>query len=324
MLPVSRANCAAPSGGVLRSGTSVAGPRPAFGLRGEPNRTTRSAGGAGPPADRRLTGAVRIHWRTRDPLQLFDFAGREALDADRLVERRLVHTILSRPELRRAALQNAEPVAEPPGEAEILLDEDDRHVLLVTQMGDDAADLLDDVGLDALGRFVEKQKLRLRDEGAGDGELLLLAAREVAAAAGEEVLQDREELEDLVVDPAFGARQAGETGLEVLLHREHGKDVAALRDVSHALGRQRLRGPAADRLAAEPHGAAAAGMGSRNRLQKRGLPDPIRAHDAGHLADARRHVDTVQDLAAAIVEGEALDLEKVTGQDTPRSPLRSA
>ena len=45
------------------------------------------------------------------------------------------------------------------------------------------ADLVDDGGLDALGRLVEDQELGLGEHGAGDGELLLLAAAEDAAFA---------------------------------------------------------------------------------------------------------------------------------------------
>ncbi len=47
----------------------------------------------------------------------------------------------------------------------------------------------DDRGLDAFGRFVEDEKLRAGDESAADGELLLLAAGQIAAAAREHALQ---------------------------------------------------------------------------------------------------------------------------------------
>lgn len=45
-----------------------------------------------------------------------------------------------------------------------------------------AADVLDDGGLDALGRLVEHERLRPRHQRATDGELLLLATGEIAAA----------------------------------------------------------------------------------------------------------------------------------------------
>ena len=43
-------------------------------------------------------------------------------------------------------------------------------------------------------------RLGLRDQRAGDGELLLLAAREIATAAAEHGLEDREQLEQLLGD----------------------------------------------------------------------------------------------------------------------------
>ena len=60
------------------------------------------------------------------------------------------------------------------------------------------ADLIDDVGLNAFGRLVEDEDLRLGEQRAADGELLLLAAGEHAAFARQKFLQDREEAEDAV------------------------------------------------------------------------------------------------------------------------------
>ena len=57
---------------------------------------------------------------------------------------------------------------------------------------DHPLDSLDDRGLDALGRLVENQQARPGHKGAGDGQLLLLAARQIAAAAVQHVLQHRE------------------------------------------------------------------------------------------------------------------------------------
>ena len=80
------------------------------------------------------------------------------------------------------------------GEFEILLDQQDRPCaprcasVRMTRL-----DILDDRGLDALGRLVEDEQARLRDQRAGDGELLLLAAGEIAAAPPQHALQHRKE-----------------------------------------------------------------------------------------------------------------------------------
>ena len=57
------------------------------------------------------------------------------------------------------------------------------------QLHDRLLDLGDDRGLDALGRFVEDEQLRLGDQGPGDRELLTLAAGEQTGLAGGELLQ---------------------------------------------------------------------------------------------------------------------------------------
>ena len=60
-----------------------------------------------------------------------------------------------------AALHDEIAIRKGPGEVEILLDDHDRD----TQFGPDpeerVLDLLDDIGLDALGRLIEQQQLRL-------------------------------------------------------------------------------------------------------------------------------------------------------------------
>jgi hypothetical protein len=84
--------------------------------------------------------------------------------------------------------------------------------------------------LNAFRRLIEYQQARPRDQGAGNRQLLLLAAGEVAAAAMQHVFQHRKQGEDLIRDVAQVWRQRRKTGFEVLKHGEPGKDVAALRN----------------------------------------------------------------------------------------------
>ena len=63
------------------------------------------------------------------------------------------------------------------------------------------------------------KQARARDQGAGDGELLLLAAGEVAAAAVEHALEHWEELIDLLRDGAQRLGQRRETGQQVSRRR---------------------------------------------------------------------------------------------------------
>src|SRR4051812_33838710 len=86
--------------------------------------------------------------------------------------------------------------------------------------------------IDAFGRLVEDQQARPGDERAGDGELLLLATRQVATAAVQHFLQYRKKGEDLVWNVAHAARQRCKTGRQVLQHRQSREDLAALRHQS--------------------------------------------------------------------------------------------
>ena len=103
------------------------------------------------------------------------------------------------------------------------------------QEGDGVADLIDDVRLNAFGRLVEDEDLRLGEQRAADGELLLLAAGEHAAFAREEFLEDREEAEDAVELRRSAFLPLGDRAdVEVFLDGEVREDVAALRDVADA------------------------------------------------------------------------------------------
>jgi hypothetical protein len=61
-------------------------------------------------------------------------------------------------------------------QGEILLNDNHRQSLLVSQPPNNLADALHDVGLDTFGRFVEQDKAGIADEDSTDGQLLLLAA----------------------------------------------------------------------------------------------------------------------------------------------------
>ena len=78
-----------------------------------------------------------------------------------------------------------------------------------------------------------------------DGQLLLLAAGEVAAAPAEHAVEHRKQREHVVGNVALVARQRRKAGLEVFLDREQREDLAALRHDGDAAaraldGRQRV------------------------------------------------------------------------------------
>src|SRR3984893_501633 len=74
-----------------------------------------------------------------------------------------------------AAVHDGEMVAERAGKVEILLDQHDGDLAERAQIGDGAADILDDRRLDTFGRLVEQKEPRAHHQRTADGELLLLA-----------------------------------------------------------------------------------------------------------------------------------------------------
>src|SRR5271155_438385 len=119
-----------------------------------------------------------------------------------------------------AVLHDEKPVGQSRGEAEILFDEQDRETLPL-ELGDGAADLLNDDRRETLRRLVEPQDSR-------DREHLLLAAGQLAAAAGETLAQIGKERED-----PLDAHRAGLADLrreeQILLDRQTGEYRALLR-----------------------------------------------------------------------------------------------
>src|SRR5215472_1403639 len=193
-------------------------------------------------------------------------------------------------------------VSERPRELEVLLDQQDRHVAECCEVADHALDLLDDRGLNAFGRLVQHQELRFRDEGPGDRELLLLSARQVAAAAPQHVAKHRKQAEDLVGDAPLRARQGGKPGLEVLLHRETRKDFSSLWHQRKAAPRPLVRLEAGDVVSVPNDAAVADRLQAEDRAKQAGLADAVAAEQACDLAALRADTDPAQDMARAIVK----------------------
>src|SRR5207302_740009 len=134
----------------------------------------------------------------------------------------------------RAAVHDRKIVAELAGKVEILFDQHDRHIAEAAQIGDGAADVLDDRRLNAFGRLVEQQQFRPHHQRPADRQLLLLPTGEIAAAAAQHGVQHRKQREHVVGDMAVVALERAEAGLEIFLDRQQRKDLAALRHEADA------------------------------------------------------------------------------------------
>lgn len=76
-------------------------------------------------------------------------------------------------------------------ERQLLLNEKHGEAILLVQLQEDAADFVNDVGLDSFAGLIENQQLRLQDKRSADRQLLLLTAGKIAAAAIPHLFQHR-------------------------------------------------------------------------------------------------------------------------------------
>ena len=110
-----------------------------------------------------------------------------------------------------AVLHDVVAVGDRRGEAEILLDQQNGEALAL-QLGDGAADLLDDDRREALGRLVEHQEARAGAQDSRDRQHLLFAARELAAAAAQPLAQIGEQREDALERSSRRSRRSAAAG----------------------------------------------------------------------------------------------------------------
>ena len=123
-----------------------------------------------------------------------------------------------------ADVEDVGQVGDAEGHGRVLLHQQHRRALPV-DLGDDLADLADDARREAERRLVEQQQLRAGHQRPADGQHLLLAAGQQAAALGAALLEDREQLEDPLLGLGLGGLvpAAHAAGPQVLLHASAGR-----------------------------------------------------------------------------------------------------
>ena len=164
-------------------------------------------------------------------------------------------------------------------ELDVLFDEDDREVLHPVQAQDHLFDFFDDDRLNAFGRLVEQQDLRLGGERTRDSELLLLPAGQHAAAAIEIFDQIGEQLGHEARDRASPVRPGERAEQNVLADGEVGNDLAALRHIGKSGARPPKRWLGGDIVAAEPNCAGRPIGQAHDGLEQRCLAGAVAAED---------------------------------------------
>src|ERR1700751_3854631 len=207
------------------------------------------------------------------------------------------------------AVHHREIVAGLAGKVEILLNQDDRDVAEIAQIGDRATDVLDDRGLDAFGGLVEQQQFRTHHQRATDGELLLLAAGEVATAPPQHRLQHWKQREHVIRDVAIFSLERRKSGVQILFHSQERKDLAALRHKADAAARPLIGPQARDVGTFEGDGARGNRVLADQRAEQPGLTDAVAPKYASCFAWLRRDGDAAQRLRRAVIEVEVFYLE---------------
>ena len=148
-------------------------------------------------------------------------------------------------------------------------------------------------------------------QGAADGDLLALAARQFARRLTAFVAQDREQGIDLLHRRLDVVAAQECAHFKVLLDRHRGEYVLGLRHKGHAFGDAGLWGQAGDILAINPHRPGFQVQHAEHRFHRGGFSRTIGADDDRDLTLFHGHGAGVQDAGArAIAAGHHLADQK--------------
>ena len=178
-------------------------------------------------------------------------------------------------------------------------------------------ELGDDEGGEPLGRLVEHQEARVLEEGARDGEHLLLAARELPAPVAPPLGEPREH----VVHPLHGPRAAAPPReAQVLVHGEVRPEPASLGGVGDAPRGDLVGGEPGDVSPLEadrapPHREEPHDRVAQGRLAHAVSPD----HRVDPLVQGE--VDALQGMGLVVVDVQVPDLEGRRRGGPPARPF---
>ena len=288
-------------------------------VRSAPGAVTSSASGRTPATSERSRGRP-VRRREHEPagpvqralrhLHLDEVHRRRADEGGAEQARRAVVDLEGRADLLDAALvEDGDAVPERHRLDLVVGDVDHRRPELGLQVLDLGAHVRTQLRVEVRQRLVHQEGLRPADEGAGQGNALLLAAREALRLAVEQSLELHhpgdlgDALPDLLLGLALGSEREGEVvaGPEVRVERVELEDHG---DV--ALRRRQV----VDERPADADVAGGLPLQAGHRPQRGGLAAPGRAEHDEQLAVADRQVhvlDGDRAVRVALVQGGDLD-----------------
>src|SRR5690606_9285952 len=171
----------------------------------------------------------------------------------------------------------------------------------------------------AFGRLVEDQQLGVEHQRTADGQLLLLAAREITAAAMLHFPEHREQLVDLFRNLPGPVGAGAEGYLQVFLDAQQREYLAALGHVADAGAGAVLGAQASDVLAIEQDLPVLYRQQAGDAFEQRGLADAVAAQQAAAGAFLQFQVQIPEDMALVV---ELVDALNAQHDVTPPDRLR--
>ncbi len=215
-------------------------------------------------------------------------------------------------EAHLALLEEHGAVGELQRDVERLLDDDDRHALLL-QPVDDAQQVLHDDGREAERQLVDEEHVRLVQQRHREREHLLLATRQrrrhLVAPPGE-VGEQLEHVGDAPPDVGGVVAVHERTDLQVLADRHVGEDALATGQHLDAAVHAPFGGDVRDRLPVEADHAPRRGAEAGDDPQDRRLAGAVGAEQREHLALAHLEADVEQHLHLAVGEVDRAHLDR--------------
>src|SRR2546425_3233628 len=209
----------------------------------------------------------------------------------------------------RALLHDVDASGGVERQGHVLLDQENGHSVPMERVHD-LLDLRDHAGHEPLGRLVEQDDLRLEHHRAGDGEHLLLAARQRTAGLVAALSQNREVgvhlLEQRITTGGRDSR-AVEPGAEILEHREQAGDPGLFGNPGDAPTGQTVRRHALQVAPLERDAATGAARHPHDGLERRRLADPVAPEQTDHLACAHLDRHAVEHVGLAVVSVDVLE-----------------
>ena len=224
-------------------------------------------------------------------------------------------------------LEHVAPLGNGQGHVGVLLHQQDGDPLAV-EILDDLERLLHVQRGEPHGGLVHDEQPRAGQEGPGDGQHLLLTARERPPQLPAPLPQDREPLVDrldILPDPRpVGARVGPHE--EVLVHRELGEDAAALQHRSDPRAHHLRRRVPVDGSPPEEDLTPDGMHEPQDRLHGGGFAGGVPSQETHQFPLADREGHLPQDLHGAVARGDASQLKhgRTASPCRPGGPPRSA